>query len=178
MLFNVFGLTFRYNESCESSHHTDYYHDDVNVYHFSYKPLIFFSSREPEAHHFSKYNSMALKKKKNLSDRVVEFVLNCSIEDFQNLTVTKIASAFQVNRCYLSRRFKSEKDFTLCEFLMREKLSRSIILLRQDNRITIQELSTKMGFSNANYFIQIFKSYFGAPPGRYRDCISKGMSNK
>ena len=118
--------------------------------------------------------SMNLKKKKNLSDRVVEFVLNCSLDDFQNLTVTKIASTFHVNRCYLSRKFKSDKAFTLCEFLIREKLSRSVVLLRENNQITIQDLSSKMGFSNTNYFIQIFKNYYGAPPGRYREYVSKG----
>jgi two-component system response regulator YesN len=120
---------------------------------------------------------MALKKKKNISDRVVEFVLKSSLDDFQDLTVTKIASTFHVNRCYLSRKFKSDKAFTLCEFLIREKLSRSIVLLRENDQITIQELSAKMGFSNTNYFIQIFRNYFGAPPGRYREYISKGNTS-
>jgi two-component system response regulator YesN len=121
--------------------------------------------------------SMNLKKKKNLSDRVVEFVLNCSVDDFKNLTVTKIASTFHVNRCYLSRKFKSDKAFTLCEFLTREKLSRSVVLLRENDQISIRDLSSKMGFSNTNYFIQIFKNYYGAPPGRYREYISKGNNS-
>lgn len=112
-------------------------------------------------------------RKDSLSDRVVEFVLNCPNDEFQNLTVTKIASEFRVNRCYLSRKFKSDKDFTLCEFLIREKLSRSVGFLRQDKNITIRELSAKMGFSNTNYFIQIFKNYYGTPPGRYREYISR-----
>jgi AraC-like DNA-binding protein len=112
-------------------------------------------------------------KKETLSDRVVEFVLNCSLDEFQNLTVTKIATNFQVNRCYLSRRFKRDKDFTLCEFLTRERLSRSVGLLRENNDLTIRELSTKMGFSNANYFIRVFKSYYGTPPGKYREYIRR-----
>jgi len=114
---------------------------------------------------------------KKLSDRVVEFVLNCSLDDFQNLTVTKIASKFHVNRCYLSRKFKSDKAFTLCEFLIREKLSRSVLLLRENDQITIQDLSIKMGFSNTNYFIQIFKNFYGTPPGRYREYISRGNTS-
>lgn len=113
-------------------------------------------------------------KKNNLSDRVLEFVLNCSHDEFQNLNVTKIAAVFQVNRCYLSRKFKHDKDFTLCEFLLREKLSRSVGLLRENNDLTIKEISVRMGFSNPNYFIQIFRNYYGAPPGRYREYISKG----
>ncbi len=110
-------------------------------------------------------------RKNSLSDRVVEYVLNCTNDDFQDLTVTNIASQFHVNRCYLSRKFKSDKDFSLCEFIMREKLSRSVGVLRQNSSITIRELSTKMGFSNPNYFIQIFKNYYGTPPGKYREYI-------
>lgn len=112
-------------------------------------------------------------KKESLSDRVVEFVLNCPMDDFQNLTVTTIASNFNVNRSYLSRRFKQDKEFTLCEFLARERLSRSVGLLKQDKEMTINELADKMGFSNVNYFIQIFRKYYGTPPGKYREYISK-----
>lgn len=112
-------------------------------------------------------------KKETLSDRVVKFVLNCPLDEFQNLTVTKIANTFNVNRSYLSRRFKQDKEFTLCEFLARERLSRSVGLLRSDSDMTISELADKMGFSNVNYFIQVFKRYYGTPPGRYREYISK-----
>jgi two-component system, response regulator YesN len=112
-------------------------------------------------------------KKNKLSDRVIEFVLNCPNDDFQTLSVTKIASTFHVNRCYLSRRFKSDKDFTMCEFLTRERLSRSVGLLRENKKIKIRELSAKMGFANTNYFIQVFRNYYGAPPGKYREFISR-----
>jgi len=112
-------------------------------------------------------------KKGNLSDRVVEYVLNCSIDDFQSLTVTGLAEKFNVNRCYLSRKFKEDKEFTLCDFIIREKLSRCVNLLRDNCDMTIRELALKLGFSNTTYFIQIFKNYYGAPPGRYRDYIRR-----
>lgn len=111
-------------------------------------------------------------KKSNISDRVVEYVLNCSDEAFQNLTVSGLARIFEVNRCYLSRKFKSDKEFTLCEFLVREKLFRSVGILKKDAKLTIRELSEKMGFSNSNYFIRIFKRHFGTSPGRYRECVN------
>ena len=115
-------------------------------------------------------------RKPSISDRVVEFVLNCSDDEFQVLTVSWLARHFKVNRCYLSRRFKSDKDFTLCEFLVREKLFRSIGILKEDSEVTIRELSEKMGFANANYFIRIFKRHFGTSPGRYRECIGRKVS--
>ncbi len=111
-------------------------------------------------------------RKFNISDRVVEYVLNCSVDEFQSLTVSRLAKIFSVNRCYLSRKFKNDKEFTLCEFLVREKLFRSIGILKEDRQITIKELSEKMGFANSNYFIRIFKRHFGTSPGRYRDCVT------
>ena len=110
-------------------------------------------------------------RKPNISDRVVEFVLNCSTDEFQTMTVSKLAKLFNVNRCYLSRKFKSDKDFTLCEFLVREKLFRSVGILKENKSVTIRELSEKMGFANSNYFIRIFKRHFGTSPGRYRECV-------
>jgi two-component system response regulator YesN len=111
-------------------------------------------------------------KKNNISDRVVEFVLNCSNDDFQSLTVSKMATLFKVNRCYLSRRFKKDKEFTVCEFLVREKLFRSVGILKEDTQVTIKEISEKLGFANSNYFSRIFKRHFGTTPGRYRECVS------
>lgn len=115
-------------------------------------------------------------RKPNISDRVVEFVLNCSTDEFQTMTVSKLAKLFNVNRCYLSRKFKSDKDFTLCEFLVREKLFRSVGILKENKSVTIRELSEKMGFANANYFIRIFKRHFGTSPGRYRECVGGKLS--
>ncbi|HLP44749.1 MAG TPA: AraC family transcriptional regulator [Candidatus Deferrimicrobium sp.] len=115
-------------------------------------------------------------KKSNISDRVVEFVLNCSNEDFQSLTISKMARQFNVNRCYLSRKFKKDKEFTICEFVVREKLFRSIEILKEDPQVTIKEISEKLGFANSNYFCRIFKRHFGTTPGRYRECVSRKLS--
>lgn len=115
-------------------------------------------------------------KNSNISDRVLKYVLNCSNDEFQSLTVSKLAELFNVNRCYLSRKFKNDKEFTVCEFLVREKLFRSVGILKQDTQLTIREISEKMGFANSNYFIRIFKRHFGTTPGRYREFINRKLS--
>lgn len=112
-------------------------------------------------------------KKTSISDRVIEYILNCTLQELQNVTVYRLAKVFGVNRCYLARKFKSDKDFTLCEYLVREKLFRAVSILKDNNDITIKEISELIGFSNANYFIRIFKERFGTSPGRYREFILK-----
>ncbi|MCU0290082.1 MAG: AraC family transcriptional regulator [Acidobacteria bacterium] len=112
-------------------------------------------------------------KKTNASDRIIEFVLNCSNDDFRNLTVAKMAKQFKVNPCYFSRIFKKDKEFTICEFIVREKLFRSIGLLKETPQMSIKEISEKLGFANSNYFCRIFKHHFGTTPGKYRNCIKR-----
>jgi YesN/AraC family two-component response regulator len=46
---------------------------------------------------------------------------------------------------------------------------RAASLLVEDEELTVGGLSGKMGFCNADYFIQIFKRYFGITSGRYRE---------
>lgn len=116
---------------------------------------------------------MGSMKKGTLSDRVIEYILHSSLEELREVTVYRLAQIFRVNRCYLARRFKGDKDFTLCEFLVREKLFRAAAILKESDRVTINELSELIGFSNANYFIRIFKEYFGTSPGRYRECLRR-----
>ena len=112
-------------------------------------------------------------KKETVSDRAIQLVLNLPLEEIAEISVEKIAFTLKVNRSYLSRKFKQEKDLNLCEFLNREKLLRSIGLLRENHELTVNEISTKMGFANTNYFIQIFKRFIGTPPGKYREYIKQ-----
>jgi AraC-like DNA-binding protein len=37
--------------------------------------------------------------------------------------------------------------------------------------MTIKEIARKLGFSRCDYFIRIFKRYFGTTPAKYRDLI-------
>jgi YesN/AraC family two-component response regulator len=111
-------------------------------------------------------------KKKSLSDRVVEYVLSRDIDQLAVLTVEKIAFHLQINRSHMSRTFKAERCFTIEEFLFKIKIIRSASMLKEEPQKTIKEVSHRIGFSRCDYFIRIFKQYFGTTPARYRDLIS------
>jgi len=104
-----------------------------------------------------------------LCDRAMEYVLTRKVEDLGDLTVAKIAKALKVSRSYLARTFKSERDFSIKEYLFREKMLRSALLLMNKPQLTIRQISEMIGFLDANYFAHIFKKYFGISPGKYRD---------
>lgn len=114
------------------------------------------------------------KDSKSLSDRVVEFVLSRDIDQLAVLTVESIALNLDINRSHLSRTFKSEKDFTLEEFVFKTKIISAASMLKEQPDITIKEIARRMGFCRCDYFIRIFKRYFGTTPAKYRELIKHG----
>ncbi|MCP5102106.1 MAG: helix-turn-helix transcriptional regulator [bacterium] len=109
-------------------------------------------------------------KENNLSDQVVEFVLQCRDEELGNLSVAKIAGIFGVSESFLSRKFKTDKCFTLGKFIFRERMFRAALLLTGSRDLTVKALGERMGFYDYDYFIRVFKKYYGVSPCRYRSC--------
>lgn len=109
-------------------------------------------------------------KKKELCDKVVEFVLTRNVEELASLTVAEIARRFNVSQSFLNRKFKQERNSPIREYLFREKMSRAALLLLENAGLTIKDVSEKMGFQDNDYFTYVFKNHFGVPPGRYREC--------
>jgi AraC-like DNA-binding protein len=105
---------------------------------------------------------------KSLTDQVIEFVMTSSDEALKELTVAGIARRFNVDRSHLSREFKSDKNFTLCNFIQREKVARAAISLRDSDALRIENLSKKLGFCSTEYFREVFKRYHGISPSKYR----------
>ncbi|NIM78553.1 MAG: helix-turn-helix domain-containing protein [Candidatus Aminicenantes bacterium] len=112
-------------------------------------------------------------KRNSLSDRVVEYVLTRTIDELAALTVESVAFNLNINRSHLSRTFKAEKNFTIEEFVFKIKIIRAATMLKDNVDLTIKEISKRMGFCRCDYFIRIFKRYFGITPARYRELIRK-----
>jgi AraC-like DNA-binding protein len=77
----------------------------------------------------------------------------------------------------MSRSFTAEKNFTIEEFIFKIKIIRAASMLKEDPKITIKEVARRIGFCRCDYFIRIFKRYFGTTPARYRELARKGAAN-
>ena len=108
-------------------------------------------------------------KEETLSDRVIKFIMTLDDEAFASLTVTALAQEFNISRFKLLRTFKAEKRMTLEFYLLQEKMSRCAFLLMSDGDITVKKVAKHMGFCTCDYFIQVFKKYFGLLPGQYKE---------
>ena len=110
-------------------------------------------------------------KNKGISDRVVEYVLTRNLDEMSILSVENIAHNLDINRSHLSRTFKKEKNSTIEEFLFKIKIVQSAELLKGNDELTIKDISEKIGFCRHDYFIRIFKLYFGTTPAKYRELM-------
>ena len=106
-------------------------------------------------------------KKRKLSDRAAEFIVSLTDEELAALKVDTLAVNLGVNPSYLSRKFKSDKEMSLNEFLTGEKMHRSAILLSKNRKVPVVSLAKKTGFARADYFVILFKNYFGIHPKKY-----------
>jgi len=103
----------------------------------------------------------------DISDRVVKYIVSRGIDELGDLTVKSVALEFNMNRSYLSNRFKADKNILMHDYILMIKILRSLSLLEAED-ITIERLAKKMGFSGADYFRQVFKRIVGTTPGNYK----------
>jgi two-component system response regulator YesN len=108
-------------------------------------------------------------KKKNLSDKVVEYILTRETEELEMLSVGSIAGNFGITRYKLLRSFKKDKKITLEKYLCRQRIIKAVLLLKTNESLTVKEIGEKVGYYSYNYFIRIFKRYIGISPGRFRE---------
>ena len=77
-----------------------------------------------------------------------------------------VAQAINVNRSYLSKRFKQEVGENLTDYIHKTKLDFAIELMRS-NIYHYNEIAELLGYQNYSYFSRIFKKYYNFSPVEY-----------
>lgn len=84
------------------------------------------------------------------------------------LSVKDIGAHVHLSASYVCTFFKSETGQTLNQYLTEYRMERAKQLLG-DLRYKISEISSKVGYSDGNYFGKSFKKYSGFSPSEYRE---------
>ena len=84
-----------------------------------------------------------------------------------DLTVEDICKQFGCSRSYFSHTFKKESGKSFREYLIDIRLEHAKRLLTLSN-LNITEVAFSVGFSDSNYFTNIFRKKNGIPPLAYR----------
>lgn len=114
-----------------------------------------------------------LKNRKQISEhsvivRVVEYLNEHIDEDIGH---EAIATRYRIHPGYLSRLFKQEMGETLSEYLLRMKIERAAMLLKEGN-YKVGEIALMVGYSASSYFSIMFKKNTGYSPREYSQRIS------
>lgn len=83
------------------------------------------------------------------------------------LNVQLIAQRLRISPNYLSAIFKAETGVRLTEYITNIKMREAARLLRESQK-HITEITSLVGYDNANYFSRLFKKQYGVTPSEYR----------
>lgn len=88
----------------------------------------------------------------------------------ETLSVKDISTHVFLSTSYVCTFFKNETGQTLNQYLTEYRMERAKQLLG-DSRYKIADISSKVGYSDGNYFGKSFKKYTGLSPSDYREKI-------
>ena len=105
-------------------------------------------------------NSCQFSRVDDLVDEITEF-------SARKWTRKEMAKYAGMSISTLTRHFRDRTGIAPLEFLIRVRLKKASLLLR-DPELGIGEIADQTGFSDSNYFCRQFKKHFGISPGKYR----------
>lgn len=110
-------------------------------------------------------NAEKSRNQKDVIEECVSYIL--SNLDNPELSVNQVASHLYLNAIYLNRIFKREKNMTIIQFIINEKMALAARLL-QNSSSSVVAIAEQVGYPNYSYFSTIFKKHYGCTPTQYR----------
>lgn len=88
-------------------------------------------------------------------------------ENFETVTLSKLANHFNLSTSYLSRILKKKTNKNFLELLqdIRMEMAKKMLLTTDDK---IEIIALKVGYQNSYYFTKLFKAKFGCLPSELR----------
>lgn len=94
------------------------------------------------------------------------------------LTVAAIAEKFGYHPAYMTSIFKRATNFTVTEYLNRQRIRVAENLLTATPKLTITQISERVGVHDEKYFMKLFKRYNGLTPTAYRKAFIEKHQNR
>lgn len=86
---------------------------------------------------------------------------------FNNITVSDIAAAANIDRTYVFKLFQKYMDMSPSQYLQHYRLDKACVLLRKSS-LSITDIGYAVGFQHSPYFTKLFTQYMGVTPSEYR----------
>ncbi len=85
----------------------------------------------------------------------------------ENISLDILAGIFFINKFYLTRLFKKQYGVSIINYLIQVRITRAKQLLRFTD-MSIENISSEIGFNDNNYFSRTFKNVEGISPREFR----------
>lgn len=110
-------------------------------------------------------------------DRQVEHAIRwISLQYPQQISIQHIASTLGYHRAHLSKAFRAKTGYSPKQYLMKVRLKKAQELLL--GNLTIDQISSSVGFNDALYFSKQFRKEFGMSPTDYRNVATSTQEKK
>ncbi|MBW7476761.1 AraC family transcriptional regulator [Paenibacillus oenotherae] len=110
----------------------------------------------------------AVEDEEALSRQVIRYF---SSQYAEPVSMESMADTLGYNRAYLSRLFKQQTGMTPVTFLLKLRLDKARLLLRERTELTIEQIASSAGFQDPLYFSKQFRRFYGQPPSAYREAM-------
>jgi YesN/AraC family two-component response regulator len=91
----------------------------------------------------------------------------------EKLTLKSIASKVNYSEYYMAQKFKKEIGLPVTEYIKRKRIENAKTMLRSTNK-SVVEIADELGYCNASYFTEAFKSVENITPSEFRASWNKG----
>ncbi len=103
------------------------------------------------------------------SDPRLQNVLDYIQENIcHEITIQQLAERACLTKPYLIRLFKREMGIAPLQYITLKRIEQAQLMLVTDD-IPIQEIAHTLGFSDASYFVRLFRKHVGFTPNDYRN---------
>ncbi len=104
---------------------------------------------------------------KYVSPEVLKIIYYINTHYNQQITLKSLCDYFFMSKVSLCKKFKEVMNCSIMEYVMRIRLNKAKVLLRDSSK-SIEDVAFECGFSSANYFGLIFKKEIGLSPLNYK----------
>ena len=107
-----------------------------------------------------------LQKNTTVKQTVSEQILAYMDDHSDVVTLKIIAERFGYHPNYISALLHKETGRTFSEILLEKRMNRAVLLMR-NTTLSLEEISSMLGYSNHSNFYKAFKTYYGSTPREY-----------
>lgn len=104
---------------------------------------------------------------------VKQMILYMSTQFAHPVSIEQMCDSLGYNRAYLSRIFKKETGLSPITYLLKLRIDKSRQLLRERPELSIEQIASSVGLTDALYFSRQFKRFCGVSPSTYRNQTSR-----